>query len=806
VSRLRHNVGWILVTVATLLMLGRRIVSLYAVATGTRLADPAAECIALVISVFMVVGMTLLLRWYRQETSQDSTTVDIAKGPLDRIKHQAILLGILSVLGASGLTYFAYEHTRDAITERLSAGSLDLAHMLETAATISGGDRPSALRELDRLWRRAHSQYPQNYLCVIGTNGHLLLNTRRPDRVGFDVGNTVIPGGLNGPRTVRELARSGRDWTGRNLNAEGHEQIAAYAYSTNLSALVAIHLPTAGVDGQIRAAALPWALGFAATLVVILPFSLALLYRVASSSQRSTLAALHQQHAADERFRRIVETGREGIWMIDAENRTTFANQRMADLLGCSVQEMADRSMLDFMDDDGRALAATSGERLRPGVPEQHEFKFQRKDGVPLWTLVSTNPLKDAQGRYSGALAMVSDITPRKELEMQLTETSKRLRAIIETEPECVKIVGPKGDLIEMNPAGLAMIEADSLSDAQRRPLMEFISPEYREEFKRLHRSVFGGEAGMLVFEVVGLKGTRRWLETHAAPLRDSNGAVTALLGVTRDITARRTAEEEIRQLNAGLEKRVRQRTAQLEAANLELEAFSYSVSHDLRAPLRHISGFSGLLQTECGTRLSGPAQQHLKNISDAAVRMSGLTDALLELSKISRAGLQHEPVNLSALARDVLAEVRQADPDRRIEVEIASDLEARGDRRLLRILLSNLFSNAWKYTRRQPVPRIEFRRLDGNHEAVYQVRDNGAGFDMAFAGKLFGAFQRLHTQEEFEGVGVGLATVQRIVHRHGGRVWAEAEVGKGATFYFTVPDDAPIEETNGGATARLAP
>ncbi len=245
-----------------------------------------------------------------------------------------------------------------------------------------------------------------------------------------------------------------------------------------------------------------------------------------------------------------------------------------------------------------------------------------------------------------------------------------------------------------------------------------------------------------------------------------------------------------LRELNAGLERRVRQRTEQLELANCELEAFSYSVSHDLRAPLRRIEGFTDLLERNSGKGFSSEQADHLRRIRGAASRMNQLIEDLLALSRVTRQALSRAPVDLSGLASAVAGELRQAQPERVLALSIEPGLRARADPGLTRAIYENLLGNAWKFTAKTQDARIEVGALPKGGERAFFVRDNGAGFDMRYADRLFGAFQRLHDAREFEGTGVGLATVQRIVHRHGGRIWAEAAVGKGASFYFTLPEE----------------
>jgi signal transduction histidine kinase len=275
-------------------------------------------------------------------------------------------------------------------------------------------------------------------------------------------------------------------------------------------------------------------------------------------------------------------------------------------------------------------------------------------------------------------------------------------------------------------------------------------------------------------------------IRAHIAELAQSNHSLLS------EVIKRRKAENEVRRLNAHLEHLIAERTAQLEQANKELEAFSYSVSHDLRAPLRHIAGYNRALQEDYESRLDPIGVQYLQRIQAATHRMDQLIDALLQLSRLSRADVQRSTTDLSALVQSICVDLQERYPDRQVKVAITPGVYAMADAQLLRIALENVLANAWKFTQKQEHPRIVFGSLRRAGETIFFVRDNGAGFDMALAHTLFQPFQRLHVSSEFEGNGIGLAIVQRIIVRHRGRVWAKGAVNKGATFFFTL-DTRPI-------------
>jgi light-regulated signal transduction histidine kinase (bacteriophytochrome)/HAMP domain-containing protein len=285
-------------------------------------------------------------------------------------------------------------------------------------------------------------------------------------------------------------------------------------------------------------------------------------------------------------------------------------------------------------------------------------------------------------------------------------------------------------------------------------------------------------------------------IERATADLQAANRKLEA------EVAERGRAEREILALNNELERRVRERTAELESTNRELESFCYAVSHDLRGPLRAIDGFSQALLQDCAPQLSEEGRRYLGRVRASAQRMSQLIEDLLTLSKASRGELTRLEIDVGDLARQVAADLAQRNPGRKVEVNIWDGMRDEADPRLLRAALENLIGNAWKFTANAEKPRIEMGCLRDGERTTYFVRDNGAGFDMAYADKLFGAFQRLHSESEFPGTGIGLATVQRIVHRHGGRIWASAVPDKGATFFFTLRPERSAQPASARAVA----
>lgn len=420
---------------------------------------------------------------------------------------------------------------------------------------------------------------------------------------------------------------------------------------------------------------------------------------------------------------------------------------------------------------------------------------------VALWPLIPHAlklPSPDQLRRINEELQ--SEIAERKCVEEALRlakeaaedglQTERTVRAaIVESSEDAIVGKTLDGIITSWNQAAERMFGYRS-EEIMGRSVSVLIPHSRRADEDKLLSAIRRGESVKLYeTERVRKDGGRITVSLTISPIRDKAGRIVGASKIARDVTERKQAEQEIRRLNTVLEQRVAERTAELTTANRELDSFSYAVSHDLRAPLRAMCGFSQALIEDYGAQLQDEAKVYLEQIDIAGRKMGDLIDGLLVLSRSTRGELRHDAVDLSAVSERLLAELMQSDPERRVAVRVEAGLLAYGDARMIEIVMRNLLGNAWKYTAHTPEPNIcvYAERQDGVHR--FCVADNGAGFDMAYVNRLFQPFQRLHRPEEFPGIGIGLATVQRIVHRHGGVIEARGEPGKGAAFYFTLSD-----------------
>ncbi|TAM48233.1 MAG: PAS domain S-box protein [Gammaproteobacteria bacterium] len=498
-----------------------------------------------------------------------------------------------------------------------------------------------------------------------------------------------------------------------------------------------------------------------------------------------------ERRKIEQRFRGLFESAPDAIVVSEPGGRIVLANSQAEQLFGYTREELVGQTIELLVPERFHAAHLThrAGYVAEPRTRMMGagmELFAQRKDGSEFPVGISLSPIQTEQGTL--IFSDIRDVSWRKKTERELRASEARFRAVSETANDAVITADREGNIVYFNRAA-ERIFGYSVDQAVGQSLTLLMPERFRASHgEGLKRFLSTGEAHV-VGKTVELAGRRR--EGAEFPLELSLaswkvGEETYFTGLVRDITRRRQAEQDIRQLNDSL----RERAAELEVVNKELEAFSYSVSHDLRAPLRAIDGFSRILLAEHAGALDATARDRLARVRRAAQHMAALIDDLLKLSRVTRAELSLEEVDLGALAQAVAEGLRGQDPARTVRFDIARGLAARADPRLLRVALENLLGNAWKFTGRRAEAHIEFGATERDGQAAYFVRDDGAGFDMAYADKLFGAFQRLHDAAEFPGTGIGLATVQRIVHKHGGRVWAEAAVDRGATFYFTLAQE----------------
>ncbi|MFN2425233.1 MAG: PAS domain S-box protein [Candidatus Binatia bacterium] len=489
--------------------------------------------------------------------------------------------------------------------------------------------------------------------------------------------------------------------------------------------------------------------------------------------------------AAEERFRHFVENLNDVVYALDRSGNFLYCSPAIEQVSSYTPAEVLGRSFADFVHvDDLPALAAVFQRNLA-GESAQVEYRVHDKNGEIRWVHASIGPTIE-NGEVTGVTGVFSEITARKRTLEALYESEARYRELVEMSPNSI-VVHRGGKIVFANGSALRLVGASDPSDLLGHPLLELVHESSRAlAIERIRSMTEEGKPAGRVEEVfLRLDGTTIDVEVMASPIVFHGQS--SIQVIIDDVTERRRIREEVHRLNAELEQRVRDRTAELVAANRELEAFSYSVSHDLRAPLRVIEGFAKMFLEEYSETLDEQGRSYLHRIHSTSARMDRLIHDLLAFSRMSRASMTVEKVDLSAIARSVVEDLEQERPVRDTNFVIADGLVVEGDEPLLRIVVENLIGNAWKYTSRRPTAVIEFGSETIDGERVYFVRDDGVGFDMQFVGKLFRPFQRLHAIGDFEGTGIGLATVQRIIERHGGRVWADSEVDEGTTFRFTL-------------------
>jgi PAS domain S-box-containing protein len=495
------------------------------------------------------------------------------------------------------------------------------------------------------------------------------------------------------------------------------------------------------------------------------------------------------RQASEARYRTLFENAPDGIVIVDPKGYYLDVNTSICRMLGYTRDEFIGLNATDIVAPTEIPHIGQALDVIKTKSDYHREWQFRRKDGSVFAVDTIATAMPDGN-----LMAMIRDITERKRAEDEVRQSEARYRTLFDTliEGFCtIEMIFDAGGkpvdyrFLEINPA---FEKQTGLHNAQGK-LMRDLAPNHEAHWFEIYGKIaltgepahFENEAKML----------GRHYDVFAHRVGGPESRKVAIL--FNDITERKAAEVEIRQLNVELEQRVARRTAELEAANKELEAFSYSVSHDLRAPLRAVNGFAGIVLEDFSPQLPEEGRNYLERIRAGALRMGALIDDLLAFSRLSRQLVNRQSVNTVRLAQNVLDELKPQLDGRRIEIKVGELPACHGDPALLKQVWVNLISNAVKYTRGREPAMVKIGCTRDHGENIFFVRDNGAGFDMQYADKLFGVFQRLHRAGEFEGTGVGLAIVQRIIHRHGGRVWAQAEVGRGATFYFTLESETKL-------------
>ncbi len=494
---------------------------------------------------------------------------------------------------------------------------------------------------------------------------------------------------------------------------------------------------------------------------------------------------------SETRFRDIFERSTIGKAISRQDGRLIEVNQAFADMLGFSIEEMQQITIAELTHPDD---LVESLERVRSVITGKRtslrmEKRYRHRDGHWVFADTSVTLLRNIPGTPPCLITSIVDISDRKRAEDELRFNNVVLATQQQTTLDGILVVDPNAKIISSNRRFAEMwgVPSDIMESGIDERALQWVMDRLAdpEEFisKVRHLCATPDERSQ---DEVALKDGRTF-DRYSAPMLDTGGTYLGRVWYFRDITERKRGEAALAAAYRELERQVADRTAELTVSNRELESFASSVSHDLRAPLRGIDGWSQAVLEDCGAQLDERGRTYLKSVRSETHRMGELIDGLLELSRVTRAPMKHETVDLTAMAQELEAGLRAGQPERAVDFVVAPAMVATGDAVLLRAALQNLLHNAWRFTGRRPRARIEVGCTSEPGRTVYHVRDDGAGFDMRYVGKLFAPFQRLHSLEEFPGTGIGLATVQRIIHRHGGKVWATAEVDQGATFYFTL-------------------
>ncbi|MCK6473905.1 MAG: PAS domain S-box protein [Planctomycetes bacterium] len=820
--------GWVMVSMAVALMAVRRGIAIadFQNRHGTSSADVTGEVLVIVVSSMILIGLYLLAPLFRKldedEKRHRSQQAELARlGAIVESSSDAIigkdLAGTITTWNASAEKLYGYSSEEavgksigilvpdrrmrelDEILRKIERGE-PIEHfetvrrhrdgsLIDVSLTISpirDADRrvvgASAIarditrqKKAERLFRLVFDASPSAML-IVGADGVITTTNALAGRYFGYKENELV--GMSIEALVPERFRKGHPASRKGFMQNPETRLMG-------SGRELYGLRKDGSEFPIEIGLNP----------IRLDGSLYVLCAIVDISERKKVET--EMRASEEQTRLIVDTALDAVITMDEYGTITGWNPHAESIFGWTRRQAIGKSFSEMIPPENPEAANKSGLRrflsgaLDRALNQRREMTARRRNGDAFPVEVAITPLNTGleRRRYS---AFVRDITDRKRAEAEIRSSEEQTRLIIETALDAVITIDETGRITGWNPHAertFGWTGAEVLGQL----VAEVIIPASQREAHRtgLRRFLETGSGPLLRrrLELTALRkgGAEFPVELTISPLQRSDGRWT-FSAFVRDITERKVMEDTIRRANDSLERRVKRRTTQLAEVNRELEAFNYTVSHDLRAPLRHIEGFLEIFMEHAATKLDAKGREYLDLIADSAHKMDKLVDGLLTFSRMGRTSLNKAPVPLKPMIEDLRQLLLAPTPEREVVWELDELPEVTGDPTMLRQAFFNLISNALKFSAGREVTRIRIGVEDRSDETVIYVRDNGVGFDMNHVDKIFGAFQRLHTDEEFEGSGIGLAFVQRIVHRHGGRVWAVSAPNEGATFYVALP------------------